>query len=76
MIANNELHGDNNLSGIQLEIGQKILKLLGKECMEHDLQLSEGGAILIEVLKHLKAMDDLFHTLEELVKESESSDGS
>ena len=76
MIANNELGSDNDLSELQSEIGHKIIKLLGKECMENDLDLRDGAVILIEVLAHLKNMDTLFTMVEKVMKESESSNDS
>ena len=65
MIANNDPASDNK-EDITAQIGSKILKLLGQECMEHDLDLKSGARILIQVIDHIKTMDELFTALEKV----------
>lgn len=74
MIANNQLGDDNKLTEVHSEIGHKVIKLLGVECMENDLTLKDGALILIEVLAHLKNMNAIFDIVEKAVQESESRD--
>ena len=70
MIANNDPPSDNE-EEITAQIGSKILKLLGQECMEHDLDLKSGARILIQVIDHIKTMDELFTALEKVKAQSE-----
>ena len=63
MIANNDGPSDNK-EDIKNEIGSKILKLLGQEWMEHDLDLGSGAEILFKILDHMKKMDQMFTIIE------------